>query len=98
MVGLDVLAAQAVTQAHLLERAVHAPGPWAMQSGDQIVAARRYFDETAVSFVADFPDGVSEGMLALLCDGTPIQVRPVDAGDGYVTVRWDVCAQVALAA
>lgn len=91
---LDRLASQAVLQARLLERAVHDPGPWTMVCGSQRIIARRFLTETGITFLGDFPRGLTESLVTLECAGQPMTVREVEttASMEAVTIRWDVLA------
>jgi hypothetical protein len=97
MKAVDLGVARLVYEAHVLERAVHDPGPWELGCGHYRVKAWRVLHNDSVTFEAMFV--ASERMrwpLELYCNGELLLTRPWDdevIGRGVVKVRWRLSPQ-----
>lgn len=92
--------ASAVFSAHVLERALHSDGPWAMQVGEFVVLADRTFDGDGVLFEAHFPPHcwlMRPQMLTLLDDGEEVTCRWIEPSDAGFHIRWGLDLLVAAA-
>lgn len=92
---LELVAAQALFAARLLERAVHDEGPWTMRWGTIEVPATRTVTEAGVVFEAEFPqlcylEPPGPNVL-LLCRGEVGGIRAVDhPGDTAFVIVWSL--------
>lgn len=98
MTTLDTLVARAVHAARLLERAVHDPGPWAMEYAGQVFPADRVIHADHVHIVATMPAqcwlGDPESPLSLLIDGEVVAVRRIPhPGDSAADLDWTIGAR-----
>lgn len=99
---LELVAAQAVHQARLFERAVHATGPWTMSWGKHRVKALRIVGDEGVTFYASFPavvewaEALPDTSILLECAGETVGVMALHEDDvpkmGRFNVSWTVKA------
>lgn len=93
MTTLDFLAARAVAQAKLLERAVHHRGPWEMEIAGMRVEAVRIVTPSRVVFSAYFasvPEG-DTSVAWLYCEGEVLTSREIDVPEsGSFFMEWSL--------
>lgn len=82
--ALDLAVSRAITMVHILERALHDPGPWSLRINGSLAPAERRIEQDRVVFSAEFPavehvDGATMA-LALYCGNHLCALRPVQLG------------------
>ena len=90
---LDTAVAQAVARVRLLERALHDPGPWALEYAGQRFEAERTVCPTHVHLAAEIPEQCwlvePDGFLYLVVDGEVVAAQQIEhPGDGGHRVDW----------
>lgn len=91
---LDTIASRAVYAARLFERAVHDPGPWAIECRGVRFSAERIPGETEVRFSAELPfSETGTERIALYCRDELVSVREVVVSETFpegLSVDWTV--------
>jgi hypothetical protein len=80
--ALDLAISRAITMAHVLERALHDPGFWAMELGGKYAQAVKEVEDHRIVFTAEFP-ALAQGTfpLSLYCDEDLVLSRDVTLND-----------------
>jgi hypothetical protein len=104
--ALDLAVSRAITMVHILERALHDPGPWSLRINGSFAPAERRVERDRVVFSAEFPaleraDGAIMA-LALYCGPHLVALRKVQLGpdanmEPFVT-EWTLTLPQAVAA
>lgn len=104
--ALDLAVSRAITMVHILERALHDPGPWSLRINGSFAPAERRVEQDRVVFSAEFPcvervDGATMA-LSLFCDHDLVAIRNVhigpDANENPFMAEWVLALPQAVAA
>jgi hypothetical protein len=87
----------ALVRVHLMERALHDPGPWEIELGDVRVLARRTIREDGVVLAGHFSTaprklGIVADTMTLFCHGEAVACRPAVEipEEGEFEVLWSM--------
>lgn len=92
MATLEARVNRVLFVAHLAERALHHPGPWAIQVGESSFPATRTADEQQIVFEALVPARPGGAVdAALLCAGRPCSWRTIEPpAEREFRFRWEI--------